>query len=323
MEKRGFYEMGKVAFVFPGQGSQFVGMGKDLIEQSGKAHAYFKKADERLGIDLTETILNGPEDKLTRTENAQPALLTMSVALQFLLQDEGIIPDYAAGHSLGEYSALVAAGSMTFEDAVYAVRHRGLLMDEAVPDGQGAMAAILGLNAEELETVCRTVSETGHIVQLANLNSSNQIVISGKASGVEKASELAKEAGAKRVIELKVSGPFHSELMRPAAAKFQAILDATAIRDSSIPIVANVTADTVSDAEDIQDLLIQQLYSPVRWVESVHKLIDLGVTTFVEIGPGKVLSGLIKKISRATITHSVGDLESLQGVVQHLKGSDA
>jgi len=312
--------MGKMAFVFPGQGSQFVGMGKNLNEQNDRAHAYFKKADEKLGMDLTGTIFNGPEDVLTRTENAQPALLTMSVALQCLLQDEGITPDYVAGHSLGEYSALVAAGSMTFEDAVYAVHHRGLLMDEAVPDGQGAMAAVLGLNVEELVAVCQAVSKTGDTVQLANLNSSNQIVISGKTSGVEKASELAKETGAKRVMRLKVSGPFHSELMRPAAMKFQTILDATIIHDSKIPIVANVTANTVSDAEGIQDLLIQQLYSPVRWMESVQKLIDLGVTTFVEVGPGKVLSGLIKKINREAVTHAVGDLESLQEVVQHLKG---
>ncbi len=310
--------MGKLAFVFPGQGSQFVGMGKDLNEDHSSAAAFFEKADERLEIGLKEIILNGPDEVLTRTENTQPALLTMSSALLSLLNEKGVQPDYVAGHSLGEYSALVAAGAFSFEDAVYAVRQRGLFMEAAVPAGEGSMAAVLGLDAEPLDAVCKQASEEVGTVQLANLNSPGQIVISGTKAGVERAGELAKEAGAKRVLPLNVSGPFHSALMKPAAEQLATVLDQLAIQDAKIPVVANVTAKPVQAATDIKTRLVEQLYSPVRWVETVEYLLSQGVDTFVEVGPGKVLAGLIKKVNRKVTVLSVSDLESFQKTVTEL-----
>lgn len=312
--------MGKIAFVFPGQGSQAVGMAQDVAGRFPEIKALFDKADARLGYQLSDIIFNGPAETLTLTENAQPAILTASVAMLSLLEKEGLVPDYVAGHSLGEYSALVAAGALAFEDAVYAVRMRGLYMEEAVPAGTGAMAAVLGLDAARLAEVCDEVSRSGDLVQLANLNSPGQIAISGTKAGVEKASAAAKEAGAKRVIPLNVSGPFHSELMKPAAEKLKAVLEDIAIADARVPVVANVTADLVTDRGMIKELLLRQIYSPVRWIESVEKLVALGVDTFVEVGPGKVLAGLIKKIERSARVLNVNDYESFEKTVADLKG---
>lgn len=314
--------MGKVAFLFPGQGSQSVGMVADICAAYPEANAYLTKADERLGFSLSSVIKEGPDETLTLTENAQPAILTASMAPLSQLLKAGIQPDYVAGHSLGEYSALVAGGALSFEDAVYAVRNRGLFMEEAVPAGVGAMAAILGLDAEPLEKVCQEVSAAGDLVQIANLNSPGQIAISGTKEGVEKASVLAKEAGAKRAIPLNVSGPFHSALMKPAAEKLEVVLTELAIHDATVPVVANVTADFVTSKETIHQLLVEQLYSPVRWVETIQTLRQAGVDTFVEVGPGKVLTGLVKKIDREATLYSTFDLDNLNKTIEALKGGE-
>ncbi|WP_046175088.1 ACP S-malonyltransferase [Domibacillus indicus] len=302
--------MGKIAFVFPGQGSQAVGMGKSLADQHPYIREMLQKADEKLGYSLTDIMFNGPEEKLTLTSNAQPALLAVSMAVLKRFEKEGIKPDYTAGHSLGEYSALAAAGSLTYEEAVRAVHQRGNLMEEAVPAGQGAMAAVLGMDRALLEEVVSGVSKEGHIVAAANFNCPGQIVISGSKEGVEQASGLLKEKGAKRVIPLNVSGPFHSPLMKPAAEKLRAVLREANIHSSSIPVIANVDAQPVSDAEAIKENLVKQLYSPVLWEDSVQKMLDLGVDTFVEIGSGTVLSGLIKKVNRRVRTFAISDEES-------------
>jgi [acyl-carrier-protein] S-malonyltransferase len=317
--KDGGKKMGKIAFVFPGQGSQTVGMGQSVAGANEKAAAVFQKADEKLGMDLSGLIQNGPLDKLTRTENAQPALLSVSTAILQALQEAGIHADFTAGHSLGEYSALVAAGALSFEDAVYAVRKRGEYMDEAFPNGAGAMSAVLGLGRGVLQEVAEEVSSEGETVQLANLNCPGQIVISGTAAGIEKAGALAKERGAKRVLPLQVSGPFHSKLMEPAAEKFKAVLDGIAIRDAAVPVIANVDAEVETGAVDIKAKLIRQLYSPVLWEDSVKKMISLGVDTFIEVGPGKVLSGLIRKIDRSVKTYAVQDMETLEAAVGALQ----
>ncbi|MGG1633620.1 ACP S-malonyltransferase [Paenibacillus sp. NRS-1760] len=308
--------MSKIAFVFPGQGAQAVGMGKDAYDAFDRSRAIFEQADEALGFSLSQIIFEGPEDTLKQTANTQPALLTVSVALLEALEGRGLKPDFVAGHSLGEYSALVAAGVLSFEDAVRTVRARGQFMEQAVPSGLGAMAAVLGAERDTLAALCAAITAEGSAVELANVNCPGQIVVSGTAAGVDAVVQRGKEeAGAKRVIPLEVSGPFHSSLMKPAAVNLQATLGDIAMKDANVPVVANVTANAVTSADEIRGLLVEQVYSPVLWEDSVRYLVEQGVDTFVEIGSGTVLAGLIKKVDknlRVISINSISALEALQ-----------
>lgn len=312
--------MTKIAFVFPGQGSQKVGMGQELTEKYEQSQQFFQKADAALGFSLSQLMEEGPQEQLTLTYHAQPALLTVGAMIANALTEAGIKPDYTAGHSLGEYTALVASGVMTFEEGVKAVHKRGLYMNEAVPAGVGAMAAILGLDTEQVTTVTEKITAEGDAVQPANLNCPGQIVISGTKSGVEKACEALKEAGARRAILLDVSGPFHSSLMEPAASQLKETLDEITMNDAIPAIVANVNAEIVEDSDQLKALLVEQLYSPVRWEDSIRTMLENGVTHFVECGPGKVLSGLIKKIDCKANVYAVYDEETLQATIEALKG---
>ncbi|MFF2888034.1 ACP S-malonyltransferase [Paenibacillus sp. NPDC057967] len=306
--------MAKTAFVFPGQGAQAVGMGKDAYDAFENVRDIFQKADQALGMELTQLIFEGPDEALKQTANTQPALLTVSVAYLKLLEASGLKADYVAGHSLGEYSALVAAGVLSFEDAVRTVRARGLYMEQAVPSGQGAMAAVLGAERDALGSLCEAITAEGSAVELANVNCPAQIVVSGTAQGVQAVVERGKDAGAKRVIPLEVSGPFHSSLMKPAAEQLASTLAGVTFSDASVPVVANVTAREVSDASAIRKLLVEQVYSPVLWEDSVRYLIEQGVDTFVEIGSGTVLAGLIKKIDRNVRVISVNNISALDAL---------
>jgi [acyl-carrier-protein] S-malonyltransferase len=306
-----------IALIFPGQGSQKVGMGKALADAFPICRETFDEADAALGTALSRVIFDGPEDQLTLTENAQPAILTVSVAAGRLLESRGFPkPAFVAGHSLGEYTANVAAGTFTFADAVRIVRRRGQYMQEAVPVGTGAMAAILGLDADKVADACREAAQ-GEVVGPANINGAGQIVIAGAAAAVARAGERAKALGAKRAIPLSVSAPFHCALMKPAEDRLAPELRALATRTPRVPIVANVDAEPKRDAGSAIEALVAQVSSPVRWEAVVQRLAKEGVTTYVEVGPGTVLSGLVKKIHRdATVVNfgSPDDLKSLEVV---------
>jgi len=285
------------AFVFPGQGSQFVGMGKDLCDQFGVAKQVFAEAEEALGFSLAKLCFSGPETDLQLTENTQPAILTMSIAaLRVLEAETNLRPAYVAGHSLGEYSALVSVGALAFGDAVKLVRERGRFMQQAVPAGQGAMAVILGLEMNAVQALCAEASQQ-EIVAPANYNGGGQVVIAGSKSAVIRAMTLARERGAKRALDLPVSAPFHCELMRPAADGLKQVLQDISVEPFTVPIVTNVEADINRDCDRVKHLLVEQAVRPVRWEESVKKLCTLGCQRVLEIGPGKVLKGLIKRIA--------------------------
>jgi [acyl-carrier-protein] S-malonyltransferase len=287
--------MSKTAFLFPGQGSQFAGMGKSLAESYPEAAQVFEAADAALGFALSSLCFEGPEDQLKLTENTQPALLTVSTAAQAVLRSKGVHADYVAGHSLGEYSALVAAGSLEFGDAVRLVRKRGRYMQGAVPAGVGAMAALLKLPEGALEGVLAEAAQE-EVVTAANLNSPDQIVIAGDAAAVARAMELAKAAGARRATLLQVSAPFHCPLMKPAQERLKADLDAAEFRDLEIPLINNWQAREVRTGAEAREGLYQQVPNPVRWNESMRVLAQAGVTRFIEVGPGKVLMGLLRNI---------------------------
>jgi [acyl-carrier-protein] S-malonyltransferase len=298
--------MPKTAFLFPGQGSQYAGMGKTLSESSAAARAVFEAADEALGFPLSQLCFAGPDEELKKTENTQPALLTVSIAAWAVLSEKGYRPDYVAGHSLGEYSALVAAGALPFADAVRLVRKRGQYMQTAVPQGVGAMAALLKLPEGKLDEILAAAAE-GEVVTAANLNSPDQIVIAGHAGAVARAMELAKAAGAKRAISLPVSAPFHCPLMRAAQELLRADLDAAPFSELAIPLVNNWQARLVTTGAEAREGLFQQVPNPVRWVESMRLLIAEGVTQWVEVGAGAVLTGLLRNIDSTQSCQKFGE----------------
>jgi [acyl-carrier-protein] S-malonyltransferase len=308
--------MSKLAFLFPGQGSQFSGMGESLAKAYPAARQLFEEADRVLGFPLSQLCFSGSEEELKETENTQPALLAVSVAALRVLEELGIRPDFVAGHSLGEYSALVAAGSINFADALVLVRKRGRYMQEAVPAGLGAMAALLKLPEEKLDGVLAEAAQ-GEVVAAANLNSPDQVVIAGNVKAVERAMDLAKAAGAKRAILLPVSAPFHCPLMKPAQDRLRADLDATEFRDLSVPLINNWQATQITRGADAREGLYQQVPNPVLWTQSVRLLAGLGVTRFIEVGAGQVLTGLCRNIDPSLVGARFGepaDMDKVQNV---------
>ncbi len=315
-------ENGPIAFLFPGQGSQAVGMGKELTERYPAAKQTFAEADDALGYSLSTLCFEGPEEKLRLTEITQPAILTASVVAWRVLQERGFKPDFVAGHSLGEYSAHVAAGTLAFADVVRTVRNRGQYMQEAVPVGVGAMAAILGLAPDAVAAVCRDAAQ-GEVCEPANINSPEQIVISGNTSAVERAAKLAEERGAKRAKILPVSAPFHCSLMKPAQDRLGEDLRALSFAAPAFPVICNFEAQAMTDGERSREALIHQVTGSVKWDESMRRLIDQGVRTFVEVGPGKVLCGLMRQIDRSKTCRNVEDEASLQKTIEHFAAAKA
>jgi [acyl-carrier-protein] S-malonyltransferase len=315
-----------IAFLFPGQGSQAVGMGKELAANYPVARRTFEEADEALGYKLSELCFEGPEEKLKLTEITQPAILTASVAAWRVLQEKGLKPDFVAGHSLGEYSAHVAAGTLTFADAVRTVRNRGKYMQEAVPLGVGAMAAILGMTVDKVSEIASEVANyaaQGEVCQVANINSPEQIVISGNAGAVDRAIKLATERGAKKAVSLPVSAPFHCSLMQPAQDRLARDLGALRFQNPSCPVVCNVDAAVVTSAEASREALVRQVTGTVRWEPSVRLLINKGASLFIEVGPGKVLWGLMRQIDRSKTCVTVGDEASLQKTLAQIAATAA
>ncbi len=309
--------MGGIAFIFPGQGAQYIGMGKDIAMSYKKADSIFNEASEALGIDMKEMIFSGDEDTLKITENTQPAILTASIALMQPLIQEGIYPDVVAGLSIGEYTAHVAAGTFLLKDAVNIVRKRGKFMQEAVPIGFGAMAAIIGLENNIVAECCMAASKIG-VVEPANYNCPGQVVISGEIKAVEAAMELCSQSGAKRAVLLNVSAPFHCSLMKSAGEKLALELEKVILNDMIIPVVSNVNAQYITNKEEVKDLLIRQVSSPVFWEDSVRTMLKNGVDTFIEIGPGKTLSGFVKKISKDAKILNVENLDSLHTTIKEV-----
>lgn len=303
--------MKRTAFIFPGQGSQYIGMGKDLYENFKVAKEIFEEANDTLQFPISKICFEGPDESLKLTENTQPAILTVSIAaLKVFEQEKGIAPELTAGHSLGEYSALIASGALSFRDSVRIVRLRGKFMQEAVPVGEGAMAAVLGMSREEVEKICHDVS-LGEVIAPANYNCPGQITISGHTRAVERAIEMVKKAGKKAVL-LPVSAPFHCPLMKPAAERLANALEDIPVKELNIPVVTNVEAEINRSKERVKPLLVLQVSSPVRWEESMRKMIKEGIERVIEIGPGKVLTGLMKRIDQNIETVNIEDVKSIQ-----------
>ena len=313
----------KIAFIFSGQGSQYIGMGKELYDNIPSCKKIYDKANEVLGFDLKELIFNGDKEDLNITENTQPAILTTSIAILQAIKDKGINPDIVAGLSLGEYSALVASEALDFETAVSLVKKRGRFMQEAVPQGIGSMVAVIGLDENKIKKTLKVASEKG-VVEIANYNTNNQIVIGGEKQAVEFASELLKECGARRVIPLKVSGPFHTSLLNEASIKLKNEFKNIHFNDPKIKTITNVTADFIENGSEIKNLLINQVKSSVRWSETIERMIDDGIDTFIEIGPLKTLSSFVREISKEKkATVKIFNVEDLKSLNKTLEGMEA
>lgn len=313
----------KIAFIFSGQGSQYIGMGKELYDNIPSCKKIYDKANEVLGFDLKELIFNGDKEELNITENTQPAILTTSIAILQAIKDKGVNPDIVAGLSLGEYSALVASEALDFETAVSLVKKRGRFMQEAVPQGIGSMVAVIGLDENKIKDVLKVASEKG-IVEIANYNTNNQIVIGGENAAVELASELLKESGARRVIPLKVSGPFHTSLLNEASIKLKNEFENIHFNTPKIKTITNVTADFIENGDEIKNLLINQVKSSVRWSETIERMLDEGIDTFIEIGPLKTLSSFVREISKEKkATVKIFNVEDLKSLNKTLEGMEA